>query len=128
MRAIAYIVAALAAIIIMVTIATSPNQSTDGPDSVEVALAQPTSASIQTEPGSIAIEVPKMHCEFSCYPRVKEALEENDAVEEVALAEQKEEGVLDKHQVIVTYKTGFNFNDAIVSLEKAGFTSSSIVQ
>jgi len=32
-----------------------------------------------------------MHCPFACYPRVKELLEKEKAVDKVELAEQKDE-------------------------------------
>jgi mercuric ion binding protein len=72
--------------------------------------------------------VPSMHCEFACYPRVKEAIENAGAVQSVELAEQKEEGVIDNRQVIVTYDAGFNANDALALLAKEGFDDSDIVQ
>ncbi len=81
-----------------------------------------------TEAGTLTLSVPEMHCEFACFPKVKETLEEADGVEDVSLAAQKEEGVLDNRQVIVKYQPGFDVHAAIASLESAGYTDSDIVQ
>ena len=69
-----------------------------------------------------------MHCEFACFPKVKETLESAGGVDEVTLAAQQEEGVLDNRQVIVKYQPGFNVREAIATLEAAGYTESEIVQ
>ena len=80
------------------------------------------------EAGVVTIAVPSMHCEFACFPRVKEALEKAGSIQEVNLAEQKEEGVLDNRQVIVKYEPGFDPQGAIASLETAGYKDSNVVQ
>jgi cell fate (sporulation/competence/biofilm development) regulator YmcA (YheA/YmcA/DUF963 family) len=69
-----------------------------------------------------------MHCSFSCFPRVKEALEKNEAVEQVALGPQKVEGTIDNRQVVVQYKAGFEVDSALKMLATEGFTDSQVVQ
>ena len=106
MRGLAYVIATIAAVGIMIGIAMSPRQSSDG-------LAAPATAVTATpdvisEAGTLTLSVPSMHCEFACFPRVKEAIESADGVEEVQLATQKEEGTIDNRQVVVKYDAGFD--------------------
>lgn len=135
MRGITYVIAALAAIGIMLVIATSPNpDSQDGVESssqVSVARAElgsvnPESFGVMTEAGELRINVPGMHCEFACFPKVKGAIEGSEGVENVALAEQKEEGILDNRQVIVSYQPGFDVQVAMASLKAAGYADSAL--
>ena len=69
-----------------------------------------------------------MHCEFACFPRVKEAIESVDGVQEVQLAEQKEEGTIDNRQVVVKYDAGFDVDSALALLSKEGFADADVVQ
>ena len=127
MRAVAYVIAAVAALGIMFVIATAPGpQSGSGSSdsTAETVAAQPQ---LMTEAGTLTLSVPEMHCEFACFPKVKETLEGSEAVEEVNLAAQKEEGVLDNRQVIVKYQPGFDLNGAIASLEAAGYKDTKLV-
>lgn len=125
MRGFAYIIAVLASIGIMIGIVSYPNQSE--PMSVRPATT-PATAALMTEPGTLTINVPTMHCEVACFPRVKTALESNNGVESVELATQQEEGVLDNRQVIVDYRNGFNLNAALDALVKEGFPNSAVVE
>lgn len=127
MRGVAYVIAAVAALGIMFVIATAPGpQSGSGSSdsTTETVAAQPQ---LTTEAGTLTLSVPEMHCEFACFPKVKETLEGSEAVEEVNLAAQKEEGVLDNRQVIVKYQPGFDLNAAIASLEAAGYKDTKLV-
>ncbi len=117
MRQAAYIIAALAAVGIMIAIAVVPG----GSDSESSPIAE--EAQVMSAAGSVRLDVPDMHCSFSCFPSVKETLEGQEGVEEVQLAEQKEEGVLDNRQVIVKYEPGFNLTYAMSDLKKSGFES-----
>ena len=127
MKMMAYAVAALAAIGIAIMIVTMP----DIPPEVVAKQAASKSAKdgqVMTEDGQLTLSVPDMHCAVSCYPNIKKTLEENETVESVELAKQKEEGVIDNRQVIVQYKSGFNLDEAIELLEERGFSDSAIVQ
>ena len=73
------------------------------------------------------MNVPDMHCEFSCFPKVKDALETEATVTEVALAEQAEEGQFNP-QVVVKYDSGFDVTAAIKLLESTGYPNSEVVQ
>ncbi|TWU34506.1 heavy-metal-associated domain-containing protein [Novipirellula artificiosorum] len=129
MRGIAYSVAALAAVIIIVAIAKMPAQVGSegaGANLTTDAGTVLTSARVMDTEGELTLEVPDMHCPFSCYPRVKELLEGSEAVEEVELAEQQEEGVIDNRQVIVHFHPGFNVDQAIAKLAKEGFAKSDV--
>ena len=134
MRGLAYIIAAVAAVGIIIGIASLPNQeagdvaSSPAPATAASIDAAPAQAEPMTEPGELLVSVPSMHCQFACFPRVKEAIERADGVESVELAEQKEEGVLDNRQVIVKYKPGFDINDALTMLSSEGFEDSELVQ
>lgn len=148
MRGLAYAIAAIAAVGIMFVIATMPGEQSSDPtatpataetqtaetqtvaetqpaESAEV-LASTTDAKAETE--SLTLAVPKMHCEFACFPKVKETLESVETVELVELGPQKEEGAIDNRQVIVKFKPGFDVNDAVARLTKAGFGDSEVVQ
>lgn len=134
MRGIAYAVAAIAAVGIMIGIISIPSQ----PDAGEQDAGQPdprASASLihtviptTVEPGSLTLTVPEMHCEFACFPRVQETLASVDSVKTVELAPQKKKGTIDNRQVIVQYDAGFNVADALKRLSKEGFTESEVVQ
>lgn len=125
MRGIAYVVAAIAAVGIMIGIANLPqSQEADAPSAAPVAA----SAEVMQEAGTLTLSVPKMHCEFACFPQVKETLEQAEGVQEVELAAQKEEGVIDNRQVIVKYDPGFDLPAALSQLTAKGFDGSEQVQ
>ena len=129
MRSLAYGAAILAAAGIMYMISTLPTEpaaeavSTPAtPDAVAIAPdAEVTTA-------SLTMTVPEMHCPFACYPSVKKNLEKRSDVVAVELVPQKEEGIIDNPQVIVTYKEGFDAEQAIAQLEAAGFTGSTVAK
>lgn len=128
MRGIAYAVAAIAAVGIMVGIVSLPS-TPSGPESdIPTGDVATVSAKPMEQAGTLTLEVPEMHCPFACYPRVKETLEGTEAVEMVELAPQKEEGVIDNRQVIVKYDAGFDLAGALAVLKKEGFTDSQVVQ
>jgi copper chaperone CopZ len=129
MRGLAYGIAAIAAAGIMIGIAMTPDTRVpEGPSSSQAAKAVSASGNVMAEPGSLTLSVPGMHCAFACYPKVKETLEKSDAIQEVELARQKEEGVLDNKQVIVRYDAGFDVDAALASLAEAGYDDTEIVQ
>lgn len=137
MRSLAYGVAVLAAVGIMLAIAKLPNKEAAPDQSVtesvqadgEVASSiQATSTHVMSEAGTLTLNVPDMHCPFACYPAIKKALESTDTVEQVELAEQKVEGVIDNPQVIINFTEGFDVDAAIASLKARGFENSSVVQ
>jgi hypothetical protein len=124
MRSAAYGAAILAAAGIMYFITMSPSESSLDP-AADPANSIVADADVQT--ASLTMSVPKMHCPLMCYPSVKKKLEEREDVLSVELAPQKEEGIIDNRQVIVTYKKGFDPEQAIASLESVGFPESSVV-
>ncbi len=137
MRGAAYVVAAIAAVGIMIAIATKPDDQATQTTSDEVVydgfvaddsevLATSTTETVGTQ--KLTLAVPEMHCEFACFPKIKETLESTDLVELVELGPQKEEGAIDNRQVIVTYKPGFDVDAAIELLDKEGFDDSELVQ
>ncbi|MEM6468533.1 MAG: hypothetical protein AAF802_03110 [Planctomycetota bacterium] len=125
MRTIVYGLAILIAVGIMYSITMSPGDSasTDGETS-EIASAAPVN--VQTT--SVTLNVPKMHCAHGCYPTVKESLENEAGIVSVELAPQKEEGVLDNRQVIMTCKDGYEPNEALAVLENVGFGGASVAE
>jgi mercuric ion binding protein len=155
MRGLAYAIAAIAAVGIMFVIATMPGEQSSDPTATPATaetqtaetqtVAETQAAETQTQPAesaevlasttdpkaeteSLTLAVPKMHCEFACFPKVKETLESVETVELVELGPQKEEGAIDNRQVIVKFKPGFDVNDAVARLTKAGFGDSEVVQ
>lgn len=140
MRGIVYAIAAIAAVGIMIAIATMPGDQTDETvnapatsETVEHAAVETPEATAETtlaksDGGKVTLAVPEMHCEVMCYPKVKKALEDTDGVETVELGPQKEAGMIDNRQVIVTYKPGFDVDAAIERLTKEGYEDSEVVQ
>ena len=132
MRGFAYLIAVLAAIGIMIGIVSFPGQKTPGPleDGADRVATEPVSASpqVMAEAGTLTLAVPSMHCEFACFPKVKKTLESTDGIQSVALAAQKEDGVIDNRQVVVNYDAGFDLNAALVLLVDEGFPDSNVVQ
>lgn len=123
MRSLAYGTAILAALGIMVYLAATPSQSpVIDPDAVA------SSATPDVELASLTLDVPKMHCPSYCYPTVKKKLESREDVVAVELAPQKEEGVIDNRQVIVSVKDGFDRDAALAMLEEVGFGGSSVAE
>ncbi len=125
MRAIVYVVAVIAAVGIMVTVASRPASETS---QASTTLANPVSAQPMPDSGKMTLSVPEMMCPVSCYPRVKKALENTAAVDSVELAPQKVEGEIDNRKVIVNYNAGFKLDDALNVLKKEGFTDNEWVQ
>lgn len=130
MRSMAYAIAALAAVGIIVGIAMMPasTPSTETSPTTAAATATATSENVMTEPGTLVMRVPDMHCPFACYPAVKSTLENTAAVESVELTEQKQDGAIDNPEVIIKYDSGFDVQAAIAALAKKGFAKSEIVQ
>lgn len=126
MRSVIYAVAAIAAVGILVAIATMP--TSEPATDQEAATSVAATPKVMEDAGTLTMAVPNMHCEFSCFPKVRETLEGLDGVKEVVLDEQKEEGVVDNRQVVVTYEPGFDVTDALGKLAGNGFADSDIVQ
>ncbi|MGC6445831.1 MAG: heavy-metal-associated domain-containing protein [Rubripirellula sp.] len=122
MRGPAYVAAVIAAVGIMLVIAREPADQTD--QDLPIAAETTSAASLET----LTLSVPEMHCQYACFPKVKNTLEQVDAVAEVQLAKQKDDSVLDNRQVIVKYKEGFDVDEAIGLLAEAGYTDSVLVQ
>lgn len=122
MRGPAYVAAVIAAVGIMLVIAREPADQTD--QDLPIAAETTSTASLET----LTLSVPEMHCQYACFPKVKNTLEQVDAVAEVQLAKQKDDSVLDNRQVIVKYKEGFDVDEAIGLLAEAGYTDSVLVQ
>lgn len=74
----------------------------------------------------VSIHVPNMHCPVMCWPKVKEALEAQEGVAEVVLAEQSKEDEIDNPYVNVKVTPEFNADKAVDALAVAGFADSTI--
>ena len=126
MRGLVYGIAAVAAVGIMVVIANTGGSEADATATPATSIS--ADAATMEEAGTLTLAVPDMHCAVSCFPRVKKALEKNDTVEEVALAPQEVEGVIDNRQVVVHYNPGFTIDSALKTLKTEGFTDSKLVK
>lgn len=91
------------------------------------ANAEPVASQVLVDTGTIVLRVEDMHCEFACYPKVRETLEGFDGVVSVELDEQAEKGTLDNPQVLITYNPGFDLGAARAALAKKGYARSSVV-
>jgi copper chaperone CopZ len=76
----------------------------------------------------ITLNVPTMHCPIACYPKVKATLESQPGVLAVELVPQKKEGEIDRPEVIIKTKDGFDLAAATSALSKAGFADAAVVQ
>ena len=138
MRSVAYGVAVLAAVGIMLVIAKMPGKDTGVDQSVaasptqgdteSASASEATAGRVMNEAGTLTLHVPDMHCPFACYPAIKKALESSDTVEQVELAEQKVEGTIDNPQIIINFTEGFDVDAAIAALKARGFDDSAVVQ
>ena len=129
MRSLVYTIAVIAAAGIMYGIIQMPSEpSTTGTATSATAISVDTTSTTGEPLETVAINVPEMMCQFSCFPHVKETLEELDAVAEVKLAEQADPNTLDNRQVIMTYKRGFDPDSVLNLLSAEGFTDSEVVQ
>ncbi len=127
MKTIVYAIAGIAALGIMIALIASPS-STPAPASATPAATVSATPEVLSEAGTLTLEVPSMHCQFACYPSVKETLEKSPGVSEVALAEQPDPNTLTVKKVIVTYDAGFDLSAALSSLKQEGFDDATRVQ
>lgn len=137
MRSPIYFVAALAAAGIAYYLAAPPQDGAglattgqnvvatpqDGADSA----ADAGTSQVLVDTGTLVLRVDDMHCEFACFPKVKQTLQELDNVVAVELDEQAEAGTLDNPQVVIDYEPGFDLGFARQALAKKGFAKSSVV-
>ncbi|MCC9600494.1 heavy-metal-associated domain-containing protein [Stieleria sp. JC731] len=121
----AYVAALVAAAAIMFFIVNSPEQPTGAAEGQAASSVTPDTEVTAT---AVKLNVPDMHCPFACYPSVKKTLESREDVVSVELVPQKEEGVIDTPQVIVSYKDGFVVDQAIAQLSEVGFNGSTVVE
>ncbi len=125
MRSAVYVLAVFAALGIAYFLATSDPEPVDSAASGTDVLAT-QSHQVMTQEGQMTLRVEDMHCPFACYPAVKKSLESQPNVMAVELDEQKEEGVIDNPQVVVTYQSGFDLTAALENLATKGFSKSSV--
>lgn len=131
MKSIVYAVAGIAALGIMIALIAAPTTAPATPSasgSAASATAVSASPAVLSEAGTLTLEVPSMHCQFACYPRVKESLESSDGVSEVTLAEQPDPNTLTVKKVIVKYDAGFDVDQALAGLKEQGFADATRVQ
>lgn len=129
MKTAGYVLAAMGAVGIAVVLATLPRDGGEAQEqAASVAPADVTPAKLTDEPGEMLVSVPGMHCQYACFPRVKESLESDESVSEVVLAPQPDENALTNKQVIVKYEAGFNITEAMGRLHEAGYDQSEVVQ
>ena len=127
MKKLTYLIAGLAAVGLAVLVANFPSVNDEdlrsGPDAAATRLV-----SIAQSDGEMTLQVPGMHCQFSCYPRVEKTLAATEGIDSVELAEQPTPDQLTNRQVVVRYRKGFDPNAALANLEAEGFQKSSVVQ
>ncbi len=136
MKSIVYAVAGVAALGIMIALIVAPDgtptepsiPASAAPATVTPATAVSASPAVLNEAGTLTLEVPGMQCQFACYPRVKEALENTAGVSEVTLAEQPDPNTLTVKKVIVKYDAGFDVDGALAGLQHEGFADATRIQ
>lgn len=124
MKTIAYAIAGIAALGIMIVLIVSPSSmhSSDATPAAAVTAEH----TVFSEAGTLTLEIPGMHCQFACYPNVKETLEMAAGVSEVALVEQPDPDALTVKQVIVKYEPGFDMDAAMASLKQGGYDATRV--
>ncbi len=131
MKSLVYALAGIAALGIMIALIAAPSKTPSNTSpSVSVAPATMVAASpeVLKEAGTLTLEVPSMQCQFACYPRVKETLENAGSVSEVTLAEQPDPETLTVKKVIVKYDAGFDLSKALAELKQEGFSDATLIQ
>lgn len=127
MKIVSYLIAVLAAVGIIIALNmssdSSPSESTTEATSMVSATPQ-----IMEEAGTLTLEVPEMHCQFACFPRVQKTLQQDGTVSEVVLAEQPDPNALTVKQVVVKYEAGFDLAAALTELQGQGFSSAQQIQ
>ena len=94
--------------------------SADSPVSTDSSPA-PTTKIVYQAGEDVTLHIPNMHCTKSCWPIVKKALEEQDGVAEVILAEQAKEVEIDNPRLTLKLDGEFDSAKAIDALALAGF-------
>ncbi|MEM6690523.1 MAG: heavy-metal-associated domain-containing protein [Planctomycetota bacterium] len=122
MKPVFYLVAVVAAVGIAAGIASTGTDNQPNQTTVANGEVTPVGASEQT-----TLLVPDMHCQFACFPKVKENLEADGNVALVELAEQPDDGSFNP-QVIINHGENFDLEAAIASLTDAGYADSEAVQ
>jgi len=74
----------------------------------------------------VSLRVPTMHCAFSCWPKIKKELEQQDGVAEVTLAEQASEDELTNPVVHIRTDGPFDADKAVAALTQIGFADASL--
>jgi periplasmic mercuric ion binding protein len=74
----------------------------------------------------VSLRVPTMHCTFSCWPKVKKELEQQEGVAEATLAEQASEDELTNPVVLIRTDGPFDSDKAVAALTKIGFADASL--
>ena len=74
----------------------------------------------------VSLRVPTMHCTFSCWPKVKKELEQQEGVAEATLAEQASEDELTNPVVRIRTDGPFDSDKAVAALTKIGFADASL--
>ncbi len=129
MRSPIYFVAALAAAGIAFFLASGPTPKVERPvvATPSPAAVTPVASQVLVDSGTLVLRVEDMHCEFACFPKVRETLQGFDNVVSVELDEQAEVGTLDNPQILITYDPGFDLGAARSALAAKGFAKSTIV-
>lgn len=135
MRSTIYLVASLAAAGIAFYLSSpdstgsgeTPTAASAGSDAAADLAATPVASQVLVDSGLLVLRVDDMHCEYGCFPKVRETLESFDKVVSVELDDQAEEGTLDNPQVLISYDPGFDLGAARAALAKKGFAKSSLV-
>jgi periplasmic mercuric ion binding protein len=99
------------------TPAAGPNPTVSAEPAGSVTTAADSDPAVQL----VSLQVPGMHCQFACWPKVKETLEQQEGVAEVSLAQQAKENELDNPVVHVRVDGPFDAAQAVQALADAGF-------
>lgn len=127
MRSPIYFVAALAAAGIAFFLASTPEVERPVVATPSPSAVTPVASQVLVDSGTLVLRVEDMHCEFACFPKVRDTLQGFDKVVSVELDDQAEAGTLDNPQVLITYDPGFDLGAARSALAAKGFAKSTIV-
>lgn len=70
---------------------------------------------------STTLEIPSMSCQISCFPKIKETLEEMEGVEVVELVPQEDEVAINDHRITVKFNADVSSDATMKALAGAGY-------
>lgn len=75
---------------------------------------------------STTLEIPSMSCQISCFPKIKETLEDMEGVEVVELVPQEDEVAINDHRITVKFDSDVSSEATMQALADVGYDDAMI--